>query len=77
MVGVDRLAGPPHRIGGAQPGQDIGVVQDHFHEGIVAHRRPGRDIPRGTVDATHRLPRRRRDCSGYLYDRYQNVYGRR
>jgi hypothetical protein len=40
MVGVDRLARPPHRIRGGQPGQHVAVVQDYFHQHILAHRPP-------------------------------------
>ena len=44
MVSVDRLTRPPHSIRGGQPPQHVKVVQDQFHQDILAHRPPGRDI---------------------------------
>jgi hypothetical protein len=61
MVSVDRLTCPPHSIRGGQPGQQITVAHDQFHQDILPHRgypesmgQPGPELPADTlVSAVH------------------------
>ncbi len=39
MVGVYRLAHPPHRVHRLQPLEEVTVMQDHFHRHMVTRPR--------------------------------------
>lgn len=47
MVSVDRLTRPPHSIRGGQPPQHVKVVQDQFHQDILAPAPGPRHTPGG------------------------------